>query len=459
MVAIAGVGAVLAVTVGRALDPLTDPDMWWHLVAGQGYVYEGWSLAAPPPLTPFATVEWFSRSWLPEMAIAIVNDLSGLTGIAWVYGLGLVVFVLTVYASLRRWADPLVASLGAAVTWLAASASTTERPQLVGYILLAVVVAAWLRAAETLRPPWWTIPVMWVWSASHGTWILGVMIGIGVTLGLLLDRAITPRRSVRWLGTAALGLAVGALSPVGFGNILAFAEVRGFQDYISEFQPPSLEDPHLLAALALAVVALAPAVRTRSKMSWTHLALLSQGLIWTLYTVRSIAWGAIMIAPLAAMEMQELVARNDERTTRVNRTETATLAVIAVAALTSLALLLPSVPSQAEMYPWSLGDELARIPAGSPVVNTYHLGGWLEWEHPNVVPVIDGNTNGFLPNDLKAHIDADKALEGWQEYVEDTGARHALLDTDSALELALRERSGWHVVDEDENWVLLEAPR
>ena len=55
----------------------------------------------------------------------------------------------------------------------AASARSTSRPQLVSFVLLPVVLAAWLQTERDLKPRWWLVPLMWVWSLCHGFWFIG----------------------------------------------------------------------------------------------------------------------------------------------------------------------------------------------------------------------------------------------------------------------------------------------
>ncbi len=67
----------------------------------------------------------------------------------------------------------LAASVATVFTVLAAAASLTSRPQLVCFVLLPVVLAAWLQTERDLKPRWWLVPLMWVWSLCHGFWFLG----------------------------------------------------------------------------------------------------------------------------------------------------------------------------------------------------------------------------------------------------------------------------------------------
>jgi hypothetical protein len=48
--------------------------------------------------------------------------------------------------------------------------------------------------------------------------------------------------------------------------------------------------------------------------------------------------------------------------------------------------------------------------------------------------------------------------DGWTDFVDDSGARVAVVLKDSPLEGALEGQLDWRVVQKDREWVYLEAP-
>ena len=64
-----------------------------------------------------------------------------------------------------------------ALTLFALYPYLNARPQIVGFVLLAVTVLVW---RERLSP-WWLLPVFVTWVNVHGTWLYGVLV-----LGLLV---------------------------------------------------------------------------------------------------------------------------------------------------------------------------------------------------------------------------------------------------------------------------------
>ena len=71
-----------------------------------------------------------------------------------------VAVVLVVYFVCRRYAGPLPAVVATMLFVAAGQGSMTPRPQLVSYVLLVVLLEAWRRTEQDLRPRWWLDPAV-----------------------------------------------------------------------------------------------------------------------------------------------------------------------------------------------------------------------------------------------------------------------------------------------------------
>ena len=134
------------------------------------------------------------------------------------------------------------------------------------------------------------------------------------------------------------------------------------------------------------------------------------------------------------------------------------MAVLGVTCLAALALSVSSTSSVPGDVPNDLDADLAALPAGSPIINDYSLGGWLRWRHPGIQTVVDGFTDGYTPAAIGDYAAAHAVEAGWEDYVAQTGAESALLRLNSPLATALVDRLGWEAVGSDEGYVLLRAP-
>ncbi|KQZ67294.1 hypothetical protein ASD66_20225 [Nocardioides sp. Root151] len=443
----------IAAVVRQAARPISDPDSFWHLRLGSD-VWTAKSVGQPDWSTsddrPFVLTQW-----LPEVIASRFESAFGLAGVAWLFGLSLVVLVVIIYQTCRRSAGLTAAAFTVALCTVGMSASLSPRPHMVTYILLAVTVVAWLRTADDLRARWWLVPLTWVWACSHGMWFTGPLVGIAVVLGLALDRRVDRRTLLHFAALPVASICAAAITPVGPALLEAPFAVSGISAFITEWQAPSFRAIGPGAtALMLALIVLTWARQTE-RVPWTRLLLLLMATGWTLLAVRTVTLGAIIAAPLLAAAIQSWLGRSREAGSR--REATVLLGAV-VASLAVLAMVVPHVAAKPAGMPSGINDELRALPSGTPVLNDYASGGWLRWAHPNVDPLIDGFTEAYSLGELHDYATMNAAAAGWREAVRTTGARHALLVEDSPLATALQERLSWDLITADAGRVYLVAP-
>jgi hypothetical protein len=436
---------------------LRDPDTWWHLRLGEEF-RGNWSLADPGQLSPFATRPWYATQWTLNVAASYVEQLLGLEGVAWLVGAGVVALGLAVYLACRREANALPAVLATGIALVGASGGLSARPQLASFVLISVVLAAWLRTEQDLRPRWWLVPLSWLWACTHGLWFVGIVIGLAVVAGLWLDRRVTWRQMGRLLAVPVLSVVAAALTPVGPKLILAPLGTSAMAPFVTEHQPPDISDQYTAAtALMLGLVVLTWA--RKGSVPWPRLLLLVVAAGWTLLMGRTVAIGAVMVAPLLASAVQSWLAAREVDRPSVG--ERRFLGFGLVACLVALAVAVPSLPKWGILPPTRLDATLASLPDGTVVYNAYELGGWLEWEHRNVAPVVDGMTRAYHVEHMAAVVNAFRLGKGWHQFVRDTGAEYALVEVDSPLALELENHLDWKQigVDDHAGYLMLRAPQ
>ncbi|WP_244927524.1 hypothetical protein [Nocardioides sp. W7] len=458
---------VLAVLTVRAAEQLDNQDTYFHLRFGHELLGE-WSLRDPGSVSSFATADWVPTQWLPQITMAAVEDRAGLAGVAWLSGLAFLALALTLYVVARRRVEPLAAAPLTALALVASSSGLSARPQVLSYLLVAVTATAWLAAARSGRTPWWLVPLTWVWACCHGMWPVGLAIG-GVAV---LATALRPDR--RW-DRVARGAAVVALSglatlvtPVGPRLLGAVVAVDERREFFSEWGRPDPGDPRLLALLALLLVAAAALAwrgtdgprgpRTlrglRESPDLTALGLLVLAGGCTVASGRTVPVAAALLVPVAATALHRHLG---DRPAWTRLEQVVVLGGVALA-LPVLAAVVPHTADEPPARPAWTDPALAALPAGTPVLNDWNLGGWLMWRHPQLDPVMHGYGDTFTVEELRRNTDILALRPGWRTLVRETGVSYALVRPRSPLGRALVDDEGWRVLHRSPDLVLLKPP-
>jgi hypothetical protein len=449
----------LAWMADLAAAPITDPDAWWHLRLGNDLIDQR-SLSAPEHWSSFATVPWVPTEPLPEVVSAYVERWAGLPGLAVLFGVLLFLFVGAVQLTNRREAALLPATIATLVAVPAATLSLTPRPQVLSFVLLPIVLAAWLQTERDLKARWWLVPLVWLWSLCHGFWIFGPAFGLLFVVGIALSRRADLRALARLGGVAVGSLAVVALNPVGPGVLEAPFVVKGSAPYVSEWQRTDLlTAAPLVAAVMIAATAVIWAV-TRETVTWSRVLLLAVSVVLLWYAARLVVVAALVAAPMFASALDAVVARSGSSTDpagRIGRAEVLTMAAAAVVCSVVLGFVAPHTSDAPGHVPLGLDPALDRLPAGAPVFNAYVLGGWLTWRHPDLDQYVDGLITPYSEAHVRDYLAADATDPGWYDVITASRAPVALIDADGDLARGLA-RKGWTSEGTSHGYVLLRRP-
>ena len=258
-------GALPLILLKFGTGPITDPDALWHIVAGRE-LWSTWQFAGPDQLAEFTRLPFVYHQWLPELLMAGANAVAGLAGVAWLFNAMLLGFIVALYALCRGQGGILAALLATVAGWIGAGGSLSPRPQVFGFILLAVSLAAWLRTERDGRIRWWLLPLTWLWACVHGTWLYAVGLTVLFGIGMLLDRKVGRRFALRAGGLVAALVAVAMLTPVGPQLLLAPLAISRISPFINEWKPTSITDPHAAATLLMGLVVVVAWIRGRQRV-------------------------------------------------------------------------------------------------------------------------------------------------------------------------------------------------
>jgi hypothetical protein len=441
------------VAFGAFYRPISDPDTFWHLRLGD-QLWHTWTFVGPEPWSSMATRPLVYHEWVPELAYAWAYSIGGYAAVVWVQAAGATVVLLVLYVCCRQFTSPPAAAILSIASFVGAAGSLQVRPQVASVILLTVFVTAWLKTSRDQRPRWYLIPLTFLWAMSHGMWFLGVVVGGLVLGGMVLDRSVATRTAVRIALVPLLGICVAGLTPVGPRLLTTAGGMTAYTSFVSEWAPPAVFEPRSVATLAMALLVVVLWARREGRTRWVDLGVWAFGVMLALTYVRTVALGAVVLGVLAAAQL----GLRQEPARYWRRREVAAVGVGMVAVLAFGPLLATGDVSRPEDVPTKLTSALRELAAGTVVFNAYELGGWLLWAEPDLDPVLDGRADVYDVDYFTQINDAYALKPGWEETVEKTGARVALLPHTAPLARALQGTQGWHVIATDHTFDLLAAP-
>jgi hypothetical protein len=456
---VALVCGVLLKVAQHASAPLNDPDDWWHLRLGNDLIAQR-SLTAPDHWSSFATVSWAPTEAVPEVVSALVERGFGLPGLVWLYALFAMLVVVTVYLTNRREGSAVPAAVAATLTVLAGSGSLTSRPQLISFIALPIVLAAWLQTERDLKPRWWLVPMTWLWSMCHGFWFIGAGYGFVFLVAIVLSRRAELAQLVRLALVAVGSFAVVALNPSGLGVLEAPVAVHGLAKYVVEWQRTDLTQPGPIGAAVMILATAVVWVVTRRGVTWGRVFVLLSAAFFLWYASRLVIVAGIVASPVLAGALETLVSgqgRSASRPREGVRREAGILGVWVVLSMVVLTFVVPHTADRPDDVPVALDPVLDRLPSGTPVFNAYELGGWITWRHPGLEQYIDGLATPYSTHHADDYQRAEDLAPGWYQVVTDSRAPVALLEGDSALAHGLEDR-GWTRQGNSAGYVLLARP-
>ena len=429
-VLVAGLLAALASRPFRAFDT------YFHLRFGEEF-QKGWSMAHPGQLSSASTNDWAPTQWLAQITMAWLDDLGGTTALVALFAALVSAFAIAVHLMARRHVSPGPAAILTVIVILGCLPSLSLRPQVLSYLLMAVVVMAWHRAKATGRVPWWLIPLAWVWATSHGMWVLGVGASAVLAVATCVERRPPRATALHLLAVPVLMLVASCATPVGPRLAASVLLVNSRAEHFHEWRAPELVSLGALPVAGLLAAAVVLMVR-RNRVAPYDIALLGLGAVFAIYSNRTLPLALVVLAAVVAGEIAHLRAK--DTVPRVRRPEISGLAALGVVVVV-LALVQPVREDPADdLAPFA--DRLAGLPAGAVVLTDRPTGALLLWSEPGLDIPLHGYGDVYTDAELDRYEGLEDLDPGWTDTLARLAPRAALLDEDSRLVPAL-EGLGW----------------
>jgi len=452
------------VMLGLVWKVPSDPDLFWHIRAGndilaQGIPHVDWYSFTMP------NFPWVDHEWLIQLPMALLHRLGGLRLVSVAYAL-LLLATLTWglrWSLMRKVAWPwvvLTGTLFAAASW----SFLGSRPQMLTYALLLGLLGVLARIRERTRYVWLLPAILLLWANLHGSFVMGLAVLWTWTGGEVLLRIVPGLRvspevhaaplpySVLWKLIAVGVLAVAAtfanpyLHGVWVEALRTVGDRELHKNIIEWFSPDVRANPGTTFYLVSVVWVAAVAVR-RAR---TNLPLLAVTLLtWVagLLAVRNGPLFFLLAVPQVVLSVRELWPRLVRLVCLWPVLLVATALVVVWVVWQVPLKALWSVDRAAYVletnrYPVAAAQYLAEHDelAEAHTFNSYGWGGYLLLEVPWFKTFIDGRMPSWEQDGVKImdeYFKLDRLEPGWDGVLDTYDVSLVILSPDHKLATAL----------------------
>ena len=389
--------AIFLTMLIAAIQPVTDPDFWWHITTGNWIL--GHHTVPHQDLYTFTVHDhrWITHEWLSEVILALLYAAGRLPLVSLTLGAVTAAGFLLVYLAIDRRVNFVIAGLALALGVAAANPIWGPRIQMITFALSALTYLWVKRFCEGGSRALYFLPaVMLVWVNLHAGFVLGYAI-LGVALLLEGGRYLLRRpgsmplprlRAMTYVLAASIGVAI--LNPNGWDIYLYPFQTGGSpeqQRLIVEWFSPNFQMSQMWAFEAMIFLMIGGLALSR-RIEPRQFLLLLIGLGLALHSVRNLSVFMVMAVPALADYTQQARDRLPWRwPLRIPKTAPLTfaanvamvLALVALVALASVPSLVQRVDGKlvARDFPIKAADFLIQHPAPGRMLNAYGWGGYL----------------------------------------------------------------------------------
>lgn len=448
--------ALLGLIAYGALKPLDDPDLWWHLAAGER-ILGGHGM---PWVDPYSYVgkgaAWMAYSWLPEVLFVGTLRAGGPGALVVLSGLLLTATMLVVLDASRVSARHRVALVATLAAVVASWPCWTPRPHLVSFLCMAVFndVLVRERAGAPFRR-WLLVPTMVVWANSHVLFVLG-----GALLGIhALTRPLAWWRDAR---NPALLAAVGAATlatPYGW-HLLHYVVVLAREPaafrLVGEFQTPSLHEPTGFAIVAVVFATVAALIHSPRRKDPAELLGVFGFAFLALLMVRNAPFFAVVVAPVLARHLEALAPAPASPAPPLAPAQRAAHGVMLAGAAAWLVVhvagfFAPGAATREDAVPATAVRWLHAHPVEGRLLNGFNWGGYLiRHLYPRYEVAMDGRTNVYSDQVLTEYLAMTSLAPGWRAFIDRTDPGIVLWERETPFARVLALLPEWRLAYEDD---------
>ena len=454
-----------------AVRETLDPDMWWHLKAGEFILQNG---IPRQDIFSFTVPEnrWITHEWLSEVLMWSVYWVGAFPLLIITFAGVIAVSFWLVY--LRSEGRPYLAGFVVLLAALASAPLWGARPQMFTLLFAAgfIFLIEGFKDKKIGRKTLWLLPLLTIlWANLHSGYLFGIALIAGYVIGESLQqltKTAAPRGlpwlEIRWLILmGGLSFLAAALNPNGPELwIYPFLTLgsSAMQQYIEEWRSPDFHMSIFWPFAALIGLGILSWIASRRRPAITDLLLFAAAALAGLLSVRHIPLFSLLAVPiisrylLSALDGTRFYPLFSGQSPIYSSNRKAALNWL----LVILALLLATVwvvskiqnneTAIAQKYPAEAVNFLEDSGLSDKHgYNSYQWGGYLIWHD---VPVyIDGRADVYGDEFIFSYLDAFNLTKRWREPLEKFNVDYVLIGKSHALSTLLSESAEWQEAHQD----------
>lgn len=436
-----------------------DADYWWHLATGRLILESG----SVPSFDPFSFAydgPWVAHEWLGEVVIVGLVATVGFPLTAALFGALTAAALLVPAVALRRRGVQVRALLPwVAIGTYALASYATVRPQVISWLLLALLLVLLMSITATDRyRPWLVAPLMLGWANLHGLWVVGLgVIGIYVAFTLFGRTPLAPQRwtAVGMLVVATVAATLTPAGPAGLAYPLRYLRQDDWGTaFIAEWQSADFTDPRQfgVALLILGVILFG----RRATSGWLA-TIAVVGLAGAVLAVRNAPLAVVLSLPTLVLPLDAWLGPPRELSPARARQRRIMELGLAAAVVVAMAAVLPRAASgsEASAFPTGAFDRLEEADPDARLLVDYDWGGYAihRLSDAGGQVFIDGRSDMYPREIFEDYLAIRGAAGGWEELAATYGVEAILVPADAPV--ADAQADAWCEEYRDSRSVLL----
>jgi hypothetical protein len=456
---------------------LQDCDTGYHIRAGE-YIFNTLSIPKhdmfsflSPPLP------WVAHEWLPEIIMAAIHKIFGLTGIVIFFSFLISIVYYFLFKILQSWNDNIIVTsiviifviVSSQMHWLARPHIFSMLFVLVWYFLLNANQYSNQRKILYLQ-----IPLMLLWVNTHAGFIIGFILN-GIYLSGNMVELISssgPERNVIKKKVILLGLTsaacfiVSLVNPYGY-QILLFpfklVTEKFIMNHIREYLSPNFHLLWILPFEIFLLFTLAVLAISKEKLNLVDLTLILLFLHMSLFSARYIPLFGIIAAPIVTKQLKNLLAVSNGKFLNFLKKKGGSLSEIDASAnnfiLPAVVFMIVVLLSfsghlthsfDPESKPVAASNFLEREYIKGNMFNNDEFGDYIIYKnYPMYKVFIDGRNDMYGVRLLKDYSKMINFETGWEKISERYNITWIIYDSSSPFSRYLIQNKDWYLIYAD----------